>query len=198
MTGAIAPIMKFSSLLAASFLAVVTLAACSGSTTGVGTGDGGVTSGDGAVTTSDGGATSTSGYCAQDDARAAKCGDAPDGSCNARAVCYETKLRPGVASGLEACLVGRACDAGDDHCFADAAAPYASAPVPARYMSACTAKKQACDSAGGGSFSDDYCASTVALFPDAVVTKLETCLDDSCGEVRDCFEAAVSAIGCGN
>lgn len=187
--------MKIASFLVpASVVALTALVACSGSTTST-SGDGGASSSSSSGGSS-GSSGSTSSFCADDAARDAKCGNEADKDCAAHASCYETKLRPGVAAGLEACLTGRACNTGDDQCFADAAAPYANASAPTAFVAACNSKRQACESAGGGSFSDDYCASTIALFTDATIAQLQTCFDKGCTEVRDCFDGITEPLGC--
>lgn len=141
-------------------------------------------------------------YCAAEGAWRAGCADSgttgyDPAKCSLRKACFEGQMRPGVGVALEKCLTTRACVGGDDACFVGAASPFTGLASVNAYGNACGAKLGACASAGGATFSNDYCAPTIASFPDAVIAKLQACFGGACADVTTCFAGVVDAIGCG-
>jgi hypothetical protein len=123
----------------------------------------------------------------------------PDGraadACKAEFTCMEAAMRADVLDKAVACEHARACDTNDDACYSVEALGLTPSAAAMTFRTDCQAKRTTCANEGT-SFADDYCY-TAAMFEDATISTLSTCLSGACADVRTCFETAFAAAAPG-
>lgn len=133
-------------------------------------------------------------YCKAGADRAARCdsGSFDALNCEKQVACIRTIARPGEAEPLLTCIMTRECGVSDDKCVAQSAMKYITDPVVQKYVKTCNEKRTAC----GAPFSDDYCGYDYGIYSDDLRSKMQTCVERSCAEVKDCFQTVIAATGC--
>lgn len=135
-------------------------------------------------------------FCAAAADRATRCGSGSFSAaeCQEQLRCYKNILRADEYSPFLSCLSTRECGVSDDSCVAKQAMKYITDPAVQSYVKACNEKRAACS----GGFADDYCGYNHGLMNDDVRSKMRTCIERSCAEIRDCFNVVLEAVGCNN
>lgn len=144
------------------FAAILTLAACGGSTHV--TGDQ---------------------LCDDICARQTSCGG--DGTCDPKCPAQAELVRPDAIDALDDCYLTLACSDSDDTCLQKAEDAVGDRATDTQFRADCTAARDACDD----SFGDDLCFESF-LYSDDVVTDLEACLVLPCDQVNDCLNTATA------
>jgi len=133
-------------------------------------------------------------YCAAKTNRANSCetGTVDQADCKQEQICYDNAIRAEDRDGILRCVATRACNSGDDRCIEEPAKKYATDPTVSAFITSCNGKRMSC----GGGFTDDFCSILFGVLSDAARTKIKACIDLPCAEVGDCFDAAMTSLGC--
>jgi hypothetical protein len=101
-------------------------------------------------------------------------------------LCLVAVARPGTIDQTYDCLASRECGTPDEACPYQVGSSYG--PF-ATFSTSCLQKHDACPKGEG--FQDDYCAQYTAIMNDTVLSAMTACLEKPCGEIQDCFGAAL-------
>ena len=129
-------------------------------------------------------------WCTAYDDWDTRCGDTPTPGAidecrmDPEIQCFAAAIRPDLTSPMIACINDLSCDTSDDECYAAEGLGEQPSAAALAFRARCLALRDTCTE-----FSNDFCF--LDILSDETIEAADACLDGACGDVRDCFDAAI-------